>query len=125
MLFNMHQPPCAYLVCGWHRGCTKFPKTQKSRNSCLGAPFPLHQSNQEPCKKNQPPNRRRSLTCSFFCRVSCVPSITVGGSVVAQTWLFWLISGLSEILWLGADPSLTMGNALPPPPEPPILHEKI
>src|ERR1700724_2914414 len=61
------------------------PTPHKSRNSCVGAPVPPHQSTQEPLKKNQPPNRRHSLTCSFICRQSHVHSIAVGGSVAAQS----------------------------------------
>jgi hypothetical protein len=49
---------------------------------------PLHRSNQEPLKKNQPPNKRHSLACSFICRGSHVTSNPVGGSVAAQSWLF-------------------------------------
>src|SRR3981189_1010156 len=87
MLFNMHQLLCVYLVCTCHRGSTKLPKTQKSRNSCVGAPFPLHRSTQEPLKKNPPPNRRYSLTGSIICRWSHVHSIAVCGSVALQSWL--------------------------------------
>src|ERR1700724_2921603 len=58
----------------------------KSKNFEIpGGYFTLHRSSQEPLKKNRPPHRIYSLTCSLICTNPCVPIWSVAGIVGPQT----------------------------------------
>jgi hypothetical protein len=50
-----------------------------------GGYFTLHRSSQEPLKKNRPPDRIYSLTCSLRCTNPCVAIWSVAGIVGAQS----------------------------------------
>ena len=64
-------------------GACSSPKTKNFEIS-MGE-FTLHQSNQEPLKKNQPPDRIYSWTCSLICTNPRVSIWSVCGTVGAQS----------------------------------------